>query len=271
MARLDEPGQWQLEGSSAELYQRYLVPAVASIWAGDLVARVCLPEAARVLDVACGTGVVARSAAARVGPLGRVTGIDVNRSMLEVARSVPPVQGAPVEWCEASVLAMPFAAAEYDVALCQFGLQFFPERPAAMREIRRVLVPAGVVALSVFSAIERNPVAHALSDALDRIEPGSSAAKRSEHVLADVDDLRAVVVGAGFHNPVIETATKLARYPSVEDYVHIQLSATPLASLEIRERTAAALIEELETKLAGYVGPDGFVFPQEAHILLARA
>jgi ubiquinone/menaquinone biosynthesis C-methylase UbiE len=273
VAQLDDQEQWQLDGSAAELYQRYLVPAVTSIWAEDLVARAHLQPGMRVLDVACGTGVVARLAAERVGAQGRVAGLDVNRGMLEVAQSLPPAEGADVEWHEASVLAMPFPAATFDVAFCQLGLQFFPDRPAALREVRRVLVPGGIVALSVYSAIERNPASHALSDALDRVEPGTSTAKRSEHALADVAELRAFIVGAAFRDPVVETVTKIVRYPSVADYVRIQLCATPLASLltGTHEGEAQFLVEEVEKRLAEYVGRDGLAFPQEAHVLVARS
>src|SRR5262245_23622242 len=124
--------EWQVAERAAELYQRYLVPAVTAPWAADLVARAQLRAGERVLDVACGTGVVARLAAERVGAGGRVVGLDVNAGMLAVARSLEPVPGAAIEWCEASVLEMPFAPATFDVALCQFGLQFFPDRPLAL-------------------------------------------------------------------------------------------------------------------------------------------
>src|SRR6516225_7502375 len=90
------------------------------------------------------------------------------------------------EWYEGSALTMPFPDASFDLCLCQEGLQFFPDRPAAMGEMFRVLQHGGRVALSVFSAIERTPVTNALADALDRrLRPGASSIKRSEHSLAD--------------------------------------------------------------------------------------
>jgi ubiquinone/menaquinone biosynthesis C-methylase UbiE len=89
-------GQWQLEGSAAELFQRYLVPAITSKWAEDLVRRAQLRTGELVLDVACGTGVVARLAAAKVRP-GQVTGLDLNAGMLSVARSLPN-DGVPINW-----------------------------------------------------------------------------------------------------------------------------------------------------------------------------
>ena len=167
-----EHEQWQLDGSAPELYERYIVPAVTALWAADLVEWAAPGPGERVLDVACGTGVVARLAAEGVGA-GRVVGLDINAGMLAVARSLPPRAGLPIEWHEGSALSMPFPDAAFDLVLCQLGLQFFPDRPAALREMRRVLSPSGRLGLSVYSSIEHDPVAYALADALDRhLGPG---------------------------------------------------------------------------------------------------
>ena len=97
------------------------------------------------------------------------------------------------------MLALPFADAAFDVALCQLGLQFFPDRAAALREMRRVLVPDGRLVFNVFGPIEHNPATHALADALDRhVGPDASVAKRTEHALADTEELRTLVTGVSF-------------------------------------------------------------------------
>jgi ubiquinone/menaquinone biosynthesis C-methylase UbiE len=265
--------QWQLDGSAPELYQRYLVPAMTAMWAADLADRAALGPGQRVLDVACGTGVLARLAAERVGAAGSVDGIDLNAGMLAVARSL----AAPVRWHHGSALELPFADAAFDVVLCQLGLQFFPDRPLALREMRRVLADGGRLALNVFGPIEHNPATHALSGALDRhAGPGASLAKRTEHALADATQLRALVAQAGFRDVAIATATKAVRFPSSADYVRIQLAATPLASLvaardaDGRDRLVAALIDDVGVALAPYTGDDGVTFPQEVRVVLAR-
>jgi ubiquinone/menaquinone biosynthesis C-methylase UbiE len=271
--------QWQLDGEAPELYQRYLVPAVTATWAADLVDRAAVRRGERVLDAACGTGVVTRAAAECVGDGGSVAGLDINPGMLAVARSVPAVVGASIEWHEGSVLALPFSDAAFDVVLCQFGLQFFPDRPAALREIRRVLVPAaGRVGLSVFGPIEHNPATHALAGALDRhLDRDASLVKRNEHVLADTDELRALIAGAGFRSVVIDTAVKTVLYPSAADYVRIQLAATPLATriaqldAARRDQLVAAVAEDVSAALTGYLGGRGLAVPQEVHIALARS
>jgi ubiquinone/menaquinone biosynthesis C-methylase UbiE len=117
-------GHWQLKGSAAELYQRYLVPAITTKWAEDLVNRAQPRADEAVLDIACGTGVVAREAA-KSG--AKVTGLDLNEGMLVVARGVPS-EGSPIEWAEGSALDLPFPSDRFDVILCQLGLQFFPIR-----------------------------------------------------------------------------------------------------------------------------------------------
>jgi ubiquinone/menaquinone biosynthesis C-methylase UbiE len=255
---------WQLEQASAELDERLLVPTVTLPWARDLVERVGLQPGRRVLDVACGTGAVARLAAAAVGEEGRVAAVDVNRGMLAVGRSLP----SRIEWHEASADALPFGDGEFDVVLCQLGLQFFPDRSAAVREMRRVLSAAGRVAASVFTPIERNPAAQALADAVDRHVGGAaSAAKRSEHSL-DARELRALFEEAGFADVRLEIVALTVRFASVEEWVDIQFTATPLARLRVDR---APIRADVATALAAFVSDDCFAFPQEVVVALATA
>ena len=268
-----DPETWQLEGSAPELYERYLVPTVTLPWARDLVEHVGLRPGLRVLDVACGTGVVARLAASEVGDGGRVAALDVNGEMLAVGRSLPPPVGAAIEWVEGSADALPFGDGEFDVVLCQLGLQFFPDRPSALREMRRVLATAGCVAASVFTSIERNPAAHALAEAVDRyLGETASRAKRSEHSLADREELRDLFDDAGFVGVEIQTVAQTIRFASVEEWVGIQFAATPLAALLARldrperERVVGAVSVDVGKALEAFVSDDAFAFPQEVYV-----
>jgi ubiquinone/menaquinone biosynthesis C-methylase UbiE len=110
-----------------------------------------------VLDVGCGTGVVARLAAHHVGPTGKVVGLDLKAGMLAVARSLPSLPGVSIEWQEGNALALPFSAETFDAVLCQQGLQYLPDRPAALGEMHRVLVPGGRLALSLWRPIHGQP------------------------------------------------------------------------------------------------------------------
>jgi ubiquinone/menaquinone biosynthesis C-methylase UbiE len=266
------PERWQLEGDSAELYERYLVPPVTLPWARDLVGRAGVKAGDQVLDVACGTGAVARVAAERVGADGRVFGVDVNRAMLGVARARLP----QLELREASVLALPFADDGFDIVLCQFGLQFFPDRPAALREMRRVLAPGGGFGASVYASIERNPASDALSRSLDRrFGEGASRAKRHEHSLADRSEVAALLTAAGFARLRLETLRREIRFASAEEWVRIQFAATPLAALlEGREpsecaRLVAAVGADVGTTFPSVADDVDFAFSQEVHIAFA--
>jgi ubiquinone/menaquinone biosynthesis C-methylase UbiE len=260
---------WQLRGSAPELFERYLGPAVTAPWAADLVAVADPPLGARLLDVACGTGIVARLAAERVGPTGHVVGLNLNPGMLAVARGFPPLPGAPITWREASAVALPFSNATFDVVLCQQGLQFFPDRPAALREMHRVLEPGGRLAISVYSAIAHNPATQALAR---HGAPQAAAIKRAEHALADADALHALLTEAGFRDVAMRTATLTVRLPSPQAYVQIQLTATPLATVadDLDDPTRAALVQAVGLALRSYMGDDGLAFPQEAHVAVAH-
>jgi ubiquinone/menaquinone biosynthesis C-methylase UbiE len=266
------PERWQLEGDAAELYERYLVPQVTLPWALDLVERVGVKVSERVLDVACGTGAVARVAARFVGEGGRVVGVDVNRAMLRVARARLP----ELEWREGNVLALPFADDEFDAVCCQLGLQFFPDRPAALSEMRRVLEPGGRFGASVYASIERNPAAEALSDALDRhLGEGASRAKRHEHSLSDRAELAGLLATGGFADVRVETITREVRFASAEEWVRIQFAATPLAALlerrepSERERLVGLVGADAGERLTQLVQDGGLAFPQEVHVVLA--
>jgi ubiquinone/menaquinone biosynthesis C-methylase UbiE len=266
--------RWQLDGRAPELYERYLVPAMTAMWAVDLVDRLAVRAGQRVLDVACGTGVVAREAAARAGTLGRVAAVDINSGMLAVARSLPRIGGATIDWCESSALELPFSDSSFDVVVCQFGLQFFPDRSVALSEMRRVLDTGGRLGLNVFGPIEHNPATQALADALDRhLAPDASVAKRREHALADPQVLRTGVAEAGFRDLTLQTRTRLVRFPSAAEYVRVQFAATPLAALikadAQGERLIHAVEKDVSDALRAYVKDDGLLFPQEVHVVLA--
>lgn len=267
---------WQLEGDAAELYQRYLVPAITTKWAEDLVDRAQLRASDAVLDVACGTGIVTRLAASRVAQ-GSVTGLDLNAGMLAVARSVPN-EGAPITWIEGSALDLPFPPAGFDVVLCQLGLQFFPDRTQALREMHRVLGKNGSIALSVYSRIEHTLGAHTFVLALDRVLGShASSIKRTEHAFQAPGEIRTLLTDAGFSQIDVQTVTKRITFPSVLDYVRFQLIATPMASLlkdkETRDRQK--IIKAISTFIELSIDPSmteagRFSFPQEAYVATAH-
>jgi SAM-dependent methyltransferase len=164
------------------------------------------------------------------------------------------------------------------VALCQLGLQFFPDRSAALREIRRVLAPGGRFGASVYSSIERNPAADALSSALDNhFGEGASSTKRHEHSLPDRSELSKLLVSAGFTSLRVETVVRLVRFASAEERVRIQFAATPLAALlegresSERERLVVRVSADVGADLGPFVQDGGLAFSQEVHVAAATA
>jgi ubiquinone/menaquinone biosynthesis C-methylase UbiE len=168
--------QWQFVGSVPENYERYLVPSIFGPWAEDLVEMAALRLGERVLDIACGTGIVARTAARKFDGSGSVVGLDLSAPMLAAARAAAAAEGLAVEWLEGSAVKLPLADAAFDVAFCQQGLQFFPDRVSALREMYRVLTPGGRLVLSAWGPIERSPGFAVLAEALTRhIGPDAGA------------------------------------------------------------------------------------------------
>lgn len=269
-------GHWQVEGNAAELYQRYLVPAITTKWAMDLINRARPKPGETVLDVACGTGVVARTAASRMAR-GRVIGLDLNSAMLEVARTVPS-EGAPITWVEGSALNLPFPADSFDLVLCQLGLQFFPDKERALNGMHRVLSDSGRAALSVYSGIERTPGADAFVQALDRVlGPDSSKIKRGEHSFHAPGQLRNLLEKARFAAIEVQTVIQQVVFPSVLDYVRLQLTATPMALLlntDVESDRQAAILqivtETARLSTAAMLQDGMFSFPQEAFVAIAR-
>jgi ubiquinone/menaquinone biosynthesis C-methylase UbiE len=175
--------RWQLKGNAPEVYERHLVPGIFGPWAPLVIEQAQLHSGQRVLDVACGTGVVARLAAPQVGPTGQVVGLDLNRGMLAVARSLPASKGAPVDWQEGDAGALPLEDAIFDVVFCQLGLQYFPNRAQAAREMRRVLKSSGSLVALVWRALFHSPGYATLTAALERYVSPAAGAGRHENSL----------------------------------------------------------------------------------------
>jgi SAM-dependent methyltransferase len=265
------PRWQQVGGNAAEAYERQLVPAMFAPWATVLLDLADVRAGEHVLDVACGTGVVTRLAAARVGSGGRVVGLDVNAAMLAVARALPAMGGAPIEWLEASALEVPLPDAAFDVVLCQQGLQQFPDRTAALREMRRVLAPGGRLAASVWGRIEGSPGMAALVSALER-HVGLEAAnnRRAPFALGDADEIRGLLAGAGFRDIEVRTLVETARFRSPEELVEAQLTATPLSTLgSLTDEARRAVARDVRAALRPYLHDGDLAVPMEAHLALA--
>lgn len=267
---MSEQSGYQVSSSAAELYERYATQYMGP-WVPDLVGLAELRQGERVLDLACGTGVVARHAVMQLGPTGRVTGLDFNAGMLAVARATPTPPGATIDWVEGSAVAMDLADASFDVILCQQGLQFFPDRLAALREMHRVLVPGGRVLLSVWKS--PSPYNIAAGDALQRYAGAEMANKyRAARVTPDAKALHRMLVESGFRAVQIRPRPLIVKLPSIESFVIGHLSSSPVsgAVAALSEVRRAAFAREVKTALQPYADGDGVAIPDEVNIAMGH-
>jgi ubiquinone/menaquinone biosynthesis C-methylase UbiE len=271
---MSQQGQWQVAGSAPEVYERELVPAVFGPWAPILIELTDLKPGDRVIDIACGTGIVARIAAARVGRSGAVAGVDLNPGMLNVARSFNATDdAASVQWQEASADKLPFPDGSFDVAYCQLGLQFFADRPAAMREMRRVLSKKGQLAVMVWCSIKESPGFEAFAEMLERnVSSAAAIIMRAPFGLSDANELSCLVAEAGFRDIKVQRRIETIEFPSVERFVLSYVAGSPLASHVSQASDVARENLTAETKLAleKYVSNRGLSFPIAAHLLTAK-
>ena len=270
---VDSPTGWQLDQNAPEAYEQYLVPAIFVPWAEGLVDRADVRDGDDVLDVACGTGIVARTAASRVGDTGSVVGLDLNEGMLAVAEKAAAEIEPPVEWRQGNATDLPFSEERFDVVCCQQALQFFEEPTAALEEMRRVLAPGGRAVCSVWRPLDYQPGYVPLAEALEQhVGEEAGAMMRSPFPEWDGDALRGFARDAGFDDVSVTIEVDSGRYPSVEEFVRQEAASSPLAepigavSQEVRDE----LVRDVEDALEAYIDDEGIVLPMESYVVTAR-
>lgn len=231
-----------------ENYERFFVPAIGEPLAHDLIHLAALRPGERLLDVGCGTGIVARLASQQVGPDGTVAGLDANPGMLAIARSVTP-EDVSIEWYESSAEEMPLPDEAFDVVLCQISLQFMMNKLAALREMRRVLVPGGRIVLNVPGPAGN--VFAVLAEAMDR-HIGSQAAAFVNQVfsLHETTEVQKLLAEAGFSNIAVQTDHKVLILPQASQFLWQYVHSTPLATMvaNVNDRVRSALESDVVKK-----------------------
>ena len=256
---------------AAENYQRYFVPAIGAPVAMELVDQSRLEPGERVLDVACGTGVVARLAAGRVGSEGRVSGLDPNPGMLAVARETSPPE-LNLEWHRGPAEAIPLPDGSFDVVLCGMGLQFFSDREGGLREMRRVLVPGGRLVANVPGPIP--PPLKLMENGIARhVSPESAAFVGLVFDLHDGDELRRLAEDAGFSEIDVRSDMTDLDLPPPDEFLWQYVESTPLAAavVDLDEEARSALESEFVEGCAPFVSEGRMAGRVRMTTVLARA
>ncbi|OEY67328.1 methyltransferase domain-containing protein [Marinobacter sp. X15-166B] len=258
------------EVAAARAYQQLHVPALFQQFAPVMAAAAGIQPGQRVLDVACGTGVLAREVATQVGDDGVVAGLDAAPGMLAVARQLAP----SIDWHQGLAESLPYEDHAFDAVVCQFGLMFFQDRLAAIAEMLRVAAPGGRLAVGVWDSLEHS---QAYPDAVALLErqAGQAAADalRAPFVMGDQHQLAKLFQDAGAVSVDITTHHGTARFPSIRAMVEADLRGwLPVMGVNLTEQQIAIILTEAETVLNRFVTAGGTVaFDAPAHIVTARA
>lgn len=276
---MTQPAYAMNQPNFAEMYERLLVGPLFRPWAEVLLDHVGIASGERVLDLACGTGIVARLANQRLRKTGHVVGIDLSEQMLAVGRSIDP----GIEWREGNAMALPFGEAAdetFDVVLCQQGLQFFPDKAAAAREMRRVLkkaAPGGRLAVAVWRGLEEIPFFLALHRVAERhLGPVADA----RYGYGDAMTLERLLADAGFREVKVEKMTRTIRFD--DGMVFVRMNAMALVGMgtapattsdEKRAQLVAAIVKDSAEVLPAYADGEkgqGIAFAISANVATAR-
>ena len=261
-----EPERWQVSTDAAEVYESCFVPAIFGGWAGPVADAAGIRAGDEVLDVGCGTGVLAREALRRVGQEGKVVGLDLNEGMLAVAARTEP----EIEWRQGDAASLPFEDVSFDVAVSQFALMYFPDRVASLREMWRALAPGGRLAIAAWAPIDRARGYQILVDIAVR-QCGREAADvlAAPFVLGNQAELAKLLDNSGISGANITLHEGSIRFPSVQEFIRIEVIGSPLADM-LSDDMMQTLAAESENALGEFVVPSGeIIMPMDAHIVTA--
>ena len=263
---MDKASKGQVTRSAADIYDEFFVPSLFAEWTGRVAERADLTPGQSVLDVACGTGVLAREACERVGSNGSVVGLDCNAGMLAVARRGKD----EIEWLEGLAEELGFADNSFDAVISQFGLMFFDNADTALGEMWRVLRPGGRLAVAVWASLDQTPGYLAMVALIQRLFGAQVAdALRAPYSLGDPALLQDLFDRSGISGAHITTVQGTAKFESIAEWVRMDVKGWTLANL-IDDTQYRQLQIAAEKELTETVQPDGSVqFTHPAHIVTA--
>jgi SAM-dependent methyltransferase len=266
--------------SPAHAYHQYLEPAIFQPLLEQVMECAAPEPGDRVLDVACGTGVLARRASSLTGPSGRVTGVDLNPMMVEVARGIETHGGAPIEYLQGDACDLGFPDGSFDWAYCQQGLQFFPDRSSGVREMKRVLDVGGRVVIACWKGLDHLPLFAALTDA-EEVHLGALGVGvtrddlEAPFSLAEATEIDRLLAEAGFEEMEVVEREIQARFDDPDRFVGRMEFAYAAVVPQFAEDPSAfaaylaAVTEDTKDIIESYRTDDQLVFPMRTNIAVA--
>lgn len=246
---------WRATNDAASIYQDHIVPALMEEWAPRVAEAARIRRGHRVLDVCCGTGVLTRAAAVRAGPAGAVTGLDISPRMLAVAASLSP----NLTWLQGRAEALPFPDQSFDAVVSQFGLMFVPHPPVALREMMRVLVPGGRLAVAVWASLADTPAYAAEVALVERLAgPAATTPLRAPFALGDPALLAEHFRAADIAGATIALQPGPGTFPSIRTMVELDLRVLlPMMDVALEEKVIADILGQADGALQPFVTERG--------------
>ncbi len=266
---MNKKSGWQLSGDGPDAYEKYIVPAYTRAWAKEIVNRACLRDGEKILDVACGTGLVARIAADGQDSTDLIYGVDVNEVMIKKAQGIEE----NINWHHSDVTNMPFPDNHFDVVFCQQGLQYFPEPSLALKEMNRVLVENGRVLLSVWRPIKYSPFYASLCMVLEEYVNEKAASMLSNAFnFGDHGKLKILFTNTGFNSTKINIVIKQMNYFPFDEFVIGGIMATPFFKdiQQMQESKREEMLSQIYKLNQAYIDDNGLVAPLESYIVSAK-
>jgi SAM-dependent methyltransferase len=257
-------------GAVAGNYDRFLGPALFEPYAADLIVRIPREEDLRVLEVACGTGIVTRRLREALPASASIVATDLNEPMLEHARAAVPLSG--ITWQQADAQELPFEDGSFDVYACQFGLMFLPDKVRGLREARRVLAPGGLLVANVWESGASNSHVPPMQAALDRRFPDSPPTFLDvPHGYNDLERIRSDLDAAGWEDATIESVRLPSSSPTALDFATGFAAGSPLThELAARGADPVDVAAEMANELAGVGGDAPFAVELGALVISGR-